>query len=175
MSNVECRMKTVFLHSTFFIRHSTFKSSSIKPVSYIPARVDVRSPPPVRPAHVRDTDEVRRREAVLRADLAGEERGVAAESHRSDAALVRLADDAFLEVAQQRIGVRVVELAEELFLRVRIAGSAVAADADAEDAGAAALALRVEDALEDGVLDALQIAAAELRIGERVLRVHVLA
>ena len=66
-------------------------------------------------------------------------------------------------------------IAEELLLGVAVAGAAVAADADAEDAGAAALALGLEDAVEDGVLDAFEIASAEVGVRERVLRVHVLA
>src|SRR5207248_700908 len=130
----------------------------IKPVSYVAANVEVRSAPPVRPAHVSDADEVRRRQPVLLSDLAREKRGVPAEAHRTDAALVRLLDDTRLEIGQERIGIRVVELAEEQLLRVCVAGPAIAADADAEDPGAAALALSVEDAVEDGVLDAFQIA-----------------
>src|SRR6202011_3975818 len=72
-----------------------------------------------------------------------------------------------------RIGV--VEQAEELFLRESVAGAAVAADADAEDARAASLALGLENAVEDGVLNAFEVASAEVGVRQRILRVHVLA
>ena len=62
-----------------------------------------------------------------------------------------------------------------MFFREVVSGGAIAADADAEDSGTAALALCLEDAIEDRVLDALEIASAESRIGQRVLRVHVFA
>src|SRR5205814_10313015 len=98
-----------------------------------------------------------------------------AEAHRTDAGLVRFLDDALLERGELRVLVRVVEEAQELFLGAAVAAAAVAADADAEDAGTAALTLGLQDAVEDRILDAFEIAVAEVGVRERVLRVHVLA
>src|ERR1043165_2787405 len=146
-----------------------------QPPGWLPLQVEIHAAAAVRPAHVRDRHEERRRQPIELADLARQERRVAAEAHRTDARLVRFLDDALLERGELRVLVRVVEEAQELFFREAISAAAVTADADAEDAGAAALSLRVQHAVEDGVLDALEIAVAEVGGRERVLRVHVLA
>ena len=87
--------------------------------------------------------------------------------------------DRGFELRQPRIGIHVVERAEQLLLRVQIAGRPVAADADADGAGAAALALRLPHRVEDALADAVErsIGAAEMIElgGQRVLRVRVLA
>src|SRR6185503_4754320 len=63
--------------------------------------------------------------------------------------------------------------------RVRVAGRAIAADADADRAGTAAFALRVPYRMEDALLHAVEraIGAPEMRQldRQRVLRVGVLA
>ena len=78
-----------------------------------------------------------------------------------------------------RVGVHVVEGAEQLLLRVLVAAGAVAADADADRARAAALALRLPDGVQDALAHALEVAvgAAEVRQFDRhrILRVAVLA
>src|SRR5262249_22778411 len=71
-----------------------------------------------------------------------------------------------------------LDVAEELILGELVAGGAVAADADAEEAGAAALALRLPDGVENAAADALEVAVAALaadRRRQRVLGAHVLA
>ncbi len=83
----------------------------------------------------------RRRQAVDGANLAAEQRRAAAEAHRADAELVGGADDLFLQRGQFRVFVAVIEQPQELFFRVGVTGGAVAAYADAEHAGTAALAL----------------------------------
>jgi hypothetical protein len=148
---------------------------SVQPLLHVALQVERCSATPERPAHVCDRDEERRRQAIELADLAREQRGLAAEPHRSDARLIRFLDDARFERSQLGIGIRIVHRAQELFLRFAVSRAAIAADADAEDAGTAALALRVDDAIEDRVLDAAQIATAEVGMRERILRVHVLA
>src|SRR6266540_4724824 len=148
------------------IRLSTSLRRSVQPLGCVALQVEVHAAPAIRPAHVGDRDEERRRQAIERADLAGQQRGVAAEAHRADAGLVRLLHDALLERAELRVVVRVVEEPQELFLGAGVAAAAVAADADAEDAGAAALSLRLQDAVEDRVLDAIEIAVAEVGMRE---------
>src|SRR5262249_38222074 len=92
--------------------------------------------------------------------------------------LVGLLEDAVLQGGQLGHRVGVVEFAEELLLGVLVAGGPVAADADAEEAGAAALALGVPDRVEDAAADAFQAAVAALAADgrrQRVLGAHVLA
>ena len=83
------------------------------------------------------------------------------------------------DLGEPRIGVRIIERAEQLFLRVQIARRAVAADADADGARAAAFALRFPHRVEDAFAHPLErpVGAAEMiEIGrQRVLRVRVLA
>src|SRR5262249_23490486 len=91
---------------------------------------------------------------------------------------VGLVEDARLQLGQLRHRVGVVQLAQELLLGVLVAGGAVAADADAEEAGPAALALRLPDGVEDAAAHALQVAVAALAAEggrQRVLGAHVLA
>ena len=132
-----------------------------------------------RPAVVGDRHEEARRQAVERADLAADERHLAAEAHRADVERVDRAHDRRFELGQPRIRIHVVERAEQLLLRVQVAGRAIAADADADGARAAALALRVPDRVQDALPHAFEraIGAAEMRQlhRQRVLRVRVLA
>ena len=80
---------------------------------------------------------------------------------------------------QPRIGIDVVERAEQLLFGVRVAGRAIAADADADRARRAAFALRVPDGVEDALPHAVErpIGASEMRQlhRQRVLGVGVLA
>src|SRR3954453_10821245 len=140
---------------------------SIQPLRHAAMHIELRTPPPICPAHVRDRHEERCRQTIELADLAGQQRGLAAESHRADTGLIRLLDHARFQVGEDGIRIRVIEHAQELFLCETVAGAAVAADADAEDSGAAALTLRLENAVENGVLDAFEIASAEVGVRER--------
>ena len=132
-----------------------------------------------RPAVVRDRDEEARRQPVERADLAADERHLAAEAHRADLEVVHRRHDRRFELRQPRIRIDIVERAEQLLLGVRVAGRAIAADADADGARAAALALRVPHRVQDALPHAVEraIGAAEVRQldRQRVLRVGVLA
>ena len=79
----------------------------------------------------------------------------------------------------RRIRIHVVERAEQLLLRVQVAGRAIAADAHADSARAAALALRVPHRVQNALANAVEraIGAAEMRKlnRQRVLRVCVFA
>src|SRR5262245_66534549 len=76
-----------------------------------------------------------------------------------------------------RIGV--VKRAEELILRVLVAGRTVAADADAHRARAATLPLRLPDRMEDAFAHAVQVASGLAKVRnfhrQRVLSVLCLA
>ena len=79
-------------------------------------------------------------------------------------------------LSELRVRVGVVEFAQELLLRELVAGGAVAADADAQDARPAAFALRLEDGVENRLAAAVQVAIGlELLVGQGVLRADVLA
>src|SRR5688572_19462671 len=91
---------------------------SVQPVGHVAVEIEVRATAAIRPAHVRDRDEERRRQSIERADLAGEESRLSAEAHRADAGLIRFLDDAPFEIRKDRIGIRVVEHPQELFFRL---------------------------------------------------------
>ena len=80
---------------------------------------------------------------------------------------------------QLGIGIDVVERAEQLHFGQHVAVRAVAADADAERAGRAALALRLPDGVQDALADAFEVAAGFAEVvefaGQGVLNVLVLA
>src|ERR1041385_1183344 len=88
------------IHSTakartakLFIAHWTAlvaERNLIQPLGCVPLQVEIHAAAAVRPAHVRDRHEERRRQPIELADLAREKRRVAAEAHRTDARLVRL-------------------------------------------------------------------------------------
>src|SRR4051794_11468166 len=120
------------------------RAISIQPLRHAAVHIELRAPAAIRPAHVCDRDEERCWQAIELADFAGQQRGLAAESHRSDAGLIRLLHHARFQVGEDGIRIRVIEHAQELFLREGVPGAAVAADADAEDSRTAALTLRLE-------------------------------
>src|SRR5664279_2885197 len=141
MLNVEWRGRRAL--SSLNNEHSTFKHSIllVQPLRHVSAEVELSAAPAICPAHVRDRDEERCRKAIECADLACEECRLAAEAHRPDARLIRFVNDALFDLGEHGIGIGVVEQAEKLLLRKAVACAAVAADADAEDAWSAALAL----------------------------------
>src|SRR5688572_11460932 len=105
--------------------NEVIKALSIDPTRDAAIRRQIDALPPERPAHVADRDEERRGHAVEFADLAAEQRGLAAESHRADAGLVGFRDDGFLQFGEHRIGIGVVDRAQELRLAARHAADAV--------------------------------------------------
>ena len=113
---------------------------------------------PEGPAHVADTHEIRRRHAVGRADLHAEQCRFAAEPHRADAQLIGSLEDVLLKFVQFRVGIAIVEVAEKFALGELVAGRPVAADAHAENARAAAPALRLMHRLEDHLAAAVKVA-----------------
>ena len=131
------------------------------------------------PAVVGNRHEEAGGQAVERRDLAADQRRAAAKPHRTDGELVGGRHDRCFELRQSAVGIDVVERAKELFLRVQIPRRTVAADADANGARAAALALRLPDRVEDALAHPVEraVGAAEMiELGrQRVLRVGVLA
>jgi hypothetical protein len=119
---------------------------------------------PEGPAVVRDRHEETRREAVLNADLAPDERGASTEAHRTDPKVVHLAHDRRFEFRQSRVGIHVIEGPEQLFLRVHIARRPITADADTNRARCTALALRIPHGVQDALAHASQrpVSAAEV-------------
>src|ERR1043166_2947486 len=97
-------------------RLSTSLRRSVQPLGCVALEIEVHAAPAVRPAHVRNRHEERRRQAIELADLARQQRRLAAEAHRPDARLVGLLHDALLERGELRIVVRVVEEPQELLL-----------------------------------------------------------
>ena len=70
----------------------------------------------------------------------------------------------------------VFETAQELLLGKFVTGRAVAADADAENAGAAAFALGLQDGVENHFAAAVEIAIrVQLFVRQRILRTDVFA
>ena len=132
-----------------------------------------------RPAVVCHRHEERSRETVEHADLAADERDVAAESHRADLEIVHGRHDRRLELRQPRIRIHVVERPKQLLLGVSVAGRAIATDADTDRPGRASLPLRVPHGVKNRFLDAVErpVRPAEMRQlrRQRVLRVGVLA
>ena len=130
----------------------------------------------VGPAHVADADKEGCGQAVRRADLHPQQRRLAAEAHGPDAQFVRRLEDVLFQVVQHGIRVAVFDRAEELLLAEFVARGAVTADAHAEDARAAALALRLQHGIEDDLAAAIQITIGlQLLVRQGVLRAHVLA
>ena len=132
-----------------------------------------------RPAIVGDGDEKARGQAIGGGDLTADERRFSAKAHRAHADLVGFLHDFGFELGERGIGVRVVERTEELLLGDRVAVRAVAADAHADGARRAALALRLPHRVQDALARALEVAVGAPQVverrGQRVLDVLVLA
>ena len=83
------------------------------------------------------------------------------------------------ERGQRRVGVHVVERAEELLLGQFVTVRAVAADADAQRAGRASLPLRLPDRVQNALAHAFQVAVGAAQVvelaGHGVLNILVLA
>src|SRR5688572_1123829 len=128
------------------------------------------------PTHVAHADKEGGGKAIGRADFYAEQRGFSAEAHGPNAEFVGGAEDIALELGQFLGGIGVVERAQELLFREFVASGAIAADADTEDAGAAALALGLEDRIENDFSAAVQIAIGfEFFVRQRVLRADIFA
>src|ERR1035441_344077 len=110
--------------NTPLLQHSL--SSLVEPFLDVPVRVERHALASVRPTHVADADEIGCRQAIEHADLGAQQRGLAAETHWADAELVGGLDDVLFQLAKLRIWIGVVEPAQELLLRILVAGGAVA-------------------------------------------------
>src|SRR5262249_3394542 len=121
----------------------------------------------------------RRRKAILRADLAPQQRHAPAESHRADSQFVGVLGDIFLQLRQLGDRIDVVRFAEELSLGGVITARPIAADANAQVARGAALSLRLIDGVHQALADAVEVAIGASQPGEllrqRILDVLVFA
>src|SRR5687768_6164587 len=90
----------------------------------------------IRPAHVADAHEERRGQAIGRANFHAEQSRFAAETHRANAEFIRGVQNVLLKLVEFGIRIPIIETAQELLLRKFVADRAIAADANAEDAGA---------------------------------------
>src|SRR5688572_9982965 len=114
----------------------------------------------IRPAHVADADKEGGGKAIGGADFYAEQRRFSAEAHGPNAEFVGGAEDIALKFGQFLGGIGVVESAEELLFREFVASGAIAANADAEDAGAAAFALGLEDGIKNDFSAAVEVAVS---------------
>src|SRR5687767_5653534 len=96
--------------------------------------------PAISPAHVTDTHEERCRKAIGRADFYAEQGGLATKTHRPYAEFIGSVEDVLLEFIEFGNRIAVLEPAQKLLFGEFVAGGAVAADAHAQDTGAAAFA-----------------------------------
>lgn len=111
------------------------------------------------PAHVGEGDEVGGGEAWQGGGFDTEEGSVAAKTHGADAEAVGVGEEVAFEVGEAGVGGGVGEGTEELAFGVEVAVGAVAANAEAEDAGGATLALNFAEGVEDAGADAGKVAA----------------
>jgi hypothetical protein len=81
------------------------------------ARVEHDAEAPERPAVVGHGNEEAGGQTIERRDLAADERHAAAESHRADPEPIDLPHDRGFELRQARIGIAIVERAEQLLFR----------------------------------------------------------
>ena len=129
------------------------------------------------PAHVADADEIGRRQAVRHTNFHAQQRRLAAKTHRADAEFVGRLQNVLLQLVQFRIrdcGRRISR--RNWVLLNLVAGRAVAADAHAENARPAALALRLQHRVENRLAAAVQVAVGiELFVRQGVLRADVFA
>ena len=150
----------------------------VQPFDHVALGVEDDAAPAIGPAHVCHRHEERRGQPIARSDLAGADRQLAAKAHGADVEPVGLVEDACFEGSQLRHRVDVVQFAEQLSLGGLVAGGPIAADAHAEEAGPATLALRLPDGVEDAGAHALEVTIAALagqRGRQRILGAHVLA
>ena len=128
------------------------------------------------PTHVADADKIRGGHSVQHADFGAQQRGLAAESHGTDAQFIAGGHDVPLQFVKLGLWVFVLQPAEELLFGLLEAGGAVAADAYPQDAGAAAFALRLEHGIQDDLTATVKVAVGlELFIRQRVLGADVFA
>ena len=128
-------------------------------------RIDHDAQAPEGPAVVRHRHEEAGGQAVERAHLAADERDAPAEAHGAHAEPVHRLHDLGLERRQSRVGVHIVQRAEQLLLGLGVAAGAIAADAHADGARGAALALRLPHGVQDALAHTLDraVGAAKMR------------
>src|ERR1035437_7838255 len=133
---------------------------SVKPFLDLAVRVERHALAAIRPAHVADADKIGCGQAIEHADFGAQQGGLAAKTHWSNTELIRRLDDVALQLVALGVWVAIIESAQELLLRILIAGGSVAADADAENAWPAALALGLQHRIENRLAAAIEVAAS---------------
>ena len=94
----------------------------------------------------------------------------------TDAELVGLLRQALFQGGQLGVGVGLIQLAEEGLFGGQVGGAAVAADGDAQDAGGAALALRLVHSVQHHLAHACQVTpGAQPAVRQGILGADVLA
>src|SRR5436190_24331952 len=79
----------------------------VKPLGDFALSVEFDALPTVRPAHVTDADEERRRQAIRRAHFHPEQRCFAAKTHRADAQFIRRLQHILFERVEFRHGIAI--------------------------------------------------------------------
>ena len=161
-------------------RHRRHRRVAIEPLADGAGRtVEHHAETAERPAVVGHRNEEAGGQPVEDADLAADQRHLAAEAHRAHAKRVHRPHDVGFEPGQPLVAVHIVERAKQLLLGFDVAAGAIAADADANRARPTPLALRLPDRVQQALADAVHraIGASEVRQfhRQRVLHVHVLA
>jgi len=100
--------------------------------------------------------------------LQADQRDLAAEAHRADVEVVDRRHDRGFDLREPRIRIHVVQRSEQLFFCVRVARRAIAADADADRARGAALALRLPDRMQNAFLTPSSERSARPRCGSSI-------
>src|SRR6266567_2146460 len=149
---------------------------SIQPFHDFPTGVQRHALPAIRPALVADADETGGWQTIDRADSHAEQSRPATKAHRADAQFVGRFQNVLFQRLQFRDRVVIVQEPQKLALGKFVTRGAIAADADAEDAGAAAFSLRLEHGVEDHFAVAIQVAVCfQLLIRQRILCADVFA
>ena len=86
---------------------------------------------------------------MIGSDLASNEGRQASKSHHPDTEFVGVLHDVRLQFRQLSVRIHVVELTEELLLRIAVAGRSVTADGHPDGTNAATLSLRLPHGMED--------------------------
>ncbi len=150
----------------------------VEPFLNVAVDIQNHSAAPVCPAHIRDRHEKRRRQAIELADFAAPDGEFPGKTHRTDIERVGFLHNAGFEQCELRVGIRVVDVPQELALRELVTRSAVAADRDADESRTAPFALGLPNGVENTGADAFKITVGPLPLDlhrQAVLRTHVLA
>lgn len=142
-------------------------------------RVEHDTQTPKGPAVIGDRDEEARRQPIEHSDFAADQGRSTAKAHGADSECVGRLDNVILEPCQLRVGIDIVERAEELLFGVEVPGCPVSANADTNRPGAAALPLGLPDRVEQAFPHPVEIPPRFPEVGQlhrqRVLNILVLA